>query len=471
MKNKNTVVVGIFVFSCLLLFAVGLFLIGNSNQLFTRSFELYAEFSRITGIVKGGKVRVAGMDAGTITSIEVPSRPEAKFRVHFRIIESLHPIVRQDSVASVQTDGLLGNKYLQIDTGTSEQPVARNKSGIRATEPFDWGNLAEEISGAVKQVNVILAGAKEQLSTTLQQIEDVSKSANLMIKGATPKVQSILVSADKISANLGEILDGVEQGEGAVGALFKDQEMQASVKRSVKKAENVVDQIGQSATGARKIVDRVEASDIVPEVEKTVKNLQQITVQLKAAVEKFQGSPGEGGVSETLQRTLAGANEAMSDLSDNTEALKHNFFFRGFFKRRGFYDLGALTTAEYEKANFAKGFKKYRVWLDSADLYVLGVDGSETLSANGKLLLDKAMTDALRFPRNGPLMIEGFPGAGSSSQQYLQARQRAMQVERYLIARFKLRPAYVGVVSMNAEAQPGAIGRLKEGVGIVSYYK
>ena len=68
MKSSNKVVVGIFVASCLVLFGIGLFLIGNSNQLFTRSFRVYADFSKITGIVKGGKVRVAGMDAGTYGS-------------------------------------------------------------------------------------------------------------------------------------------------------------------------------------------------------------------------------------------------------------------------------------------------------------------------------------------------------------------------------------------------------------------
>ena len=471
MKSSNKVVVGIFVASCLVLFGIGLFLIGNSNQLFTRSFRVYAEFSKITGIVKGGKVRVSGMDAGTVTSIDVPSRPEAKFRIHLRIVEKLHPIVRVDSVASIQTDGLLGNKYLQIDAGSSKEPLAQDNSMIRSTEPFDWGDLMEEISTAVKQVNGVLSGVKEQLTSTLAQIEGAAKSANHLIKDATPQVKGILASANAIGANLQEIINGVQQGEGTVGALFKDQELQASVKRSVNKTEEVVDNIRQTTASARKIVDKVEESDIVPEVQRTVKNLQQITLQVKDAVDKFQAASGEGGVGENLQRTLADAHEAMSDLSDDTEALKHNFFFRGFFKKRGFYDLGALTAPEYKNPAFAKGFKKYRVWLDSADVFGKAADGTETLSVDGKRRLDEAMTQVLQFPRNGPLMIEGFAGAGTTSQQYLQGRQRAARVEAYLVARFRLRPAYVGVVSMGAVADANEVGRFKEGVGIVSFYK
>ena len=160
-----------------------------------------------------------------------------------------------------------------------------------------------------------------------------------------------------------------------------------------------------------------------------MKNLQQITLQVKDAVDKFQAASGEGGVGEDLQRTLFSANEAMSDLSDSTEALKHNFLFRGFFNRRGFFDLGSLTAGEYKSPAFGKGFKRHRVWLESADLFSKDAKGVETLSAGGKARLDEAMTEILNFPRNGPLMIEGFSGEGTASQQYLVGRRRAVRVQ------------------------------------------
>ena len=472
MERTRKLIVGIFVGGCLVLFGVGMFLIGNSNQMFTKSFNVFADFSKITGIQNGGKVRVAGMDAGTVTRIEVPARPEAKFRIHFRIMEKLHPIVRQDSVVTIQTDGLLGNKYLQIDAGSADAPLARNDSLIQSKEPFEWGDLMVEMNGVVKQVNEVIAGVKDQLVSTLSQIEGTAQSANLLIKEATPNVKSILASADKISANVGEIIDGIQQGQGTVGALFKDKELYASVKRSVEKTETAVENLRDTSASAKKIVNKVEESDIVPEVQKTVKNLQQITLRVKDAVDKFQSASGEGGVSENLQRTLADAHEAMSDLSDSTEALKHNFLFRGFFNKRGFFDLGSLTTPEYKSPAFGKGFKKQRVWLESVNLFTKDAKGVELLSVEGKARLDEAMTELLKFPRNGPIMVEGFAGEGTASQQYLRGRQRAVRVETYLIGRFFLRPAYVGVISMGAEPpDKGSPGGFKEGVGIVSFYK
>ena len=470
MERTKKVLVGLFVAMCLALFGLGLFLIGNSNQLFTRAFSVYADFSKITGIQNGGKVRVGGMDAGTVTAIEVPSRPDGKFRVHLRIVNKLHPIVRQDSLATIQTDGLLGNKYLQIDAGSEAAQPAQDNSMIQSREPFDWGDLMDEINGVVKQVNGIMAGVKDQLVSTLAQIQDTARSVNVLIKDATPNVKGILVSADKIGADLRAITDGIQQGQGTVGALLKDRELYASVTRSARKTEEIAENVRGSAASAKKIIDKVDQSDIVAQVQRVTTNLQQITVQIKEAVDKFQSASAEGGVTENLQRTLADAHEAMSDLSDDTEALKHNFLFRGFFNKRGFFDLGSLTAAEYRSPAFAKGFSKHRVWLEAGSLFARNAKGVEALTPEGKGGLDEAMTELLKFPRNGPLMVEGFAGEGTASQRYLTGRRRAALVQGYLIDRFHLRPAYVGVVSLGAEPAPGS-GSAPESVGITSFYK
>ena len=81
----------------------------------------------------------------------------------------------------------------------------------------------------------------------------------------------------------------------------------------------------------------------------------------------------------------------------------------------------------------------------------------------------EAMTDVLTYPRNGPLMIEGYAGEGTASQQYLLGRRRAVRVQTYVVDRFHLKLNYVGVISMGAEKAVGTV--MKEGVAIVSFYK
>jgi len=472
MEAKKKLIVGLFVGGTLLLFAIGLFLIGSSTQLFTKSFEVYADFSKVTGIQIGAKVRVAGMDAGAVTAIDVPPKPDAKFRVRFRIVEKLHPLVRQDSVATIQTDGLLGNKFLEVSTGSEGSSRAKNGSAIQSREPFDWGDLMDQLSDTVTSVNTVILGVQEQSITALARISDTAQSADHLIKTATPEIKSILDSSNRIAADIGEISAGIHEGRGAIGALFNDKDLAGSVKHAVADTRKTAQNLRETTDSARKIVAGIDDSNIVPEVQKTVKTLQQIAQQVKIAVDKFESASGEDGVVDNLQKTLVDTREAMSDLSDNTEALKHNFFFRGFFKGRGFYDLGSVNAPEYKAGKFGKGFQRHGIWLESADLFTTDAKGVEALSASAKKRLDEAMTEILQFPRNGPLIVEGYAGDGSASQQHLKARSRAASVQTYITYRFHLRPAYVGIVALGAMPPEGGVaGTFLEGVRLVSFFK
>ena len=472
METKKKLLVGLFVGGSLSLFAIGLFLIGSATQLFNRSFHVTADFAKVTGLQVGSKVRVAGMDAGAITVIQVPLRPEGKFRVRFRIVEKLHPIVRRDSVATIQTDGLLGNKFLQVEAGTDGSAQVPDGAAIQAREPFDWDDLMTQVSDIVKTVNVVVAAAQEQLVAALKQVSETAASANRLVTAASPHIKSIIASSDRVAANINLIAGGLSNGQGTFGALLKDEALAGSVKQAVRDTERTVQSLRDTTDSARKIVAQMEGSDIVPEVQQAVQNLTQITRQVREAVEKFQSTSGEAGVAENFQRTLASANEAMSDLSDDTEALKHNFLFRGFFKKRGFYDLSAVSPPEYRAVNFGKGFKQHRVSLGSADLFAQDPKGIELLTDSGKRLLDEAMAEILQFPRNGPLMLEGYATGANASERYLQARRRAARVQTYIIARFHLRAAYVGIVAMGAPSTAASpAGQIGEGVSLVSFYK
>jgi phospholipid/cholesterol/gamma-HCH transport system substrate-binding protein len=127
--------VGAFVIGGLVLFSVGLFLIGDRRMLFSKSFEVRSEFSRISGLQSGAKVRVAGLDAGEVTEIHVPNGPSAKFVVAMRVREDVRQIIRTDSVA-VDSERRTGrNKFVQIEAGTESAPIVADRGTIAGTSP------------------------------------------------------------------------------------------------------------------------------------------------------------------------------------------------------------------------------------------------------------------------------------------------------------------------------------------------
>jgi phospholipid/cholesterol/gamma-HCH transport system substrate-binding protein len=152
MPSSRSFMVGLFVVGGILLFTVGLFMIGDRRKLFSKDFEVYAEFKELSGLQNGAKVRVGGMDAGEVLDILVPPQPQSKFRIKMRVLEKLHPVVRTDSVATIQTEGVLGNKFLKIDPGSPQQPAAPPGSTIPAREPFEFADLIQRVKDTVDQV-------------------------------------------------------------------------------------------------------------------------------------------------------------------------------------------------------------------------------------------------------------------------------------------------------------------------------
>ncbi len=152
MASNRLVAVGAFVLLGVLLFGVGLFFIGNRRMLWSNNFEAYAEFTNIAGLENGAKVRVAGMDAGEVEEIHVPAGPAGRFRLKVRLREDLHPLMRLDSVATIQNDGLVGNKFVQIEAGTEGSPRLPDQGTMQSREPFDLAALLEKMSATVDLV-------------------------------------------------------------------------------------------------------------------------------------------------------------------------------------------------------------------------------------------------------------------------------------------------------------------------------
>ena len=155
--------VGAFVLGGLLLFAVGLFMIGDRQMAFAKKFTIYTEFKKITGLQPGAIVRVSGAKAGAITQIVPPNGPSGKFRVELEITEELHPLVRTDSLATIETEGLVGGSYLGVGTGSEQAPAAPPKSTIPSKEPFEISDLMQQMGDTIAKVNKTIDEMKDDV--------------------------------------------------------------------------------------------------------------------------------------------------------------------------------------------------------------------------------------------------------------------------------------------------------------------
>lgn len=433
--------VGAFVIGGLLLFSVGLFLIGDRRMFFSKTFEVRSEFARISGLQTGAKVRVAGLDAGEVKEIHVPAGPRAKFVIVMRVRDDVRPIVRADSVASIQNDGLVGNKFVQIEAGTEAAAVVPDGGTIKGAEPFDFADLLQRMSTTIDTVNETIVTVRGEVDTALASISDTAASAQELVTDVGQDVRAIATAGRKAADDVNVIVANLRDGRGTIGKLLTDDALFR------------------------------QAREIADQAQKAVANVREASENAKAAIADFRGAGGPvKGITGNLTQTLGYARDAMQNLAESTEALKHNFLFRGFFNRRGYFDLSDISAQQYRGGILeTAGRVPLRIWLQTSVLFARDATGKEILTEAGRARLDAAMATFVRYPRTSPLVIEGYAQEATGDQRFVTSRARASLVRDHIVARFGVDPAVVAVMPMGAEAAGSPSGDTWDGVAVALF--
>jgi phospholipid/cholesterol/gamma-HCH transport system substrate-binding protein len=412
--------VGAFVLVGLALFTVVLFLIGDRRGLFSNSFTVYSEMRMLSGVEVGLPVWVSGMSAGEVKGIEVPSKPGRPFRVRMRVDEALHPIVRVDSVVSVRAEGLVGGRYLQISAGTESAPRLPEGGTLASQEPFDVAEMLAQIRAAVDNFNTTILALRSQFDQAIDSVEGAAEEASTLLRGASDDMNRITTAGRRIVENAGAISDRVRAGEGSLGRLVTDDQLYRDVAAVASEARQTAENIRAFSQHARGTMETIESR-------------------------ARDASPLGGALQGTLDQTQA----AMANLADATEALKHNFLLRGYFRNRGYFSLADLGESDYREGILERdGRRALRIWLSASVLFETGPDGREVIGEGGRGRLDSALGQFLQHREGGPIIVEGYATAPDEAGRYLLSRARAAAVRDYLIGQFDLDPSAVGFLGL-----------------------
>jgi len=456
MKNHN-VIVGVFVTAAIVLFGACLFLIGDQHKAFNRHVIFYTNFQNVDGLPKGAKVRVDGMDAGEVVNLQIPARPAQKFRLKMNVEERLHGLIREDSLVTVETEGLVGDKFLLIHSGTDRSPEAPPESTLASKEPFEITKMLEQAQGIMNQASTTI--------TALQgTMKDVSGRLDTTLDTATSTIRNVD----------GVVLD-VRNGKGTAGLLLEDKATAADVKQSIANVRQTTEKLNSTSARVDNLLADVQSRQLVPKIDDTLnsakaatQNLDQTTQQINTTLKSAFAEDQYGQDAGTnLQQSLTNLNQASGNLTDDTEALKHEFFFKGFFKHRGYDNLDDLPVEQYRAGQIFKSLPESREWMDAGSLFTTNQSGEEVLSANGRHNIDQAVGQ-LKEIYDKPLIIEGYASSGLPSDELVQSRRRATLVQTYLQLHYHLLPKNTGVIALRSTPPENAGKTTFDGVSLVS---
>jgi phospholipid/cholesterol/gamma-HCH transport system substrate-binding protein len=341
---------GAFIVGTLALLATGVFIIGSKQYIFSSTYQLKAQFDNVEGLEDGGDVRVGGVHSGTVHKILLPHKPGERVTVVMDLSKSTHEIIKQDSVATIETEGLLGNQYMAISFGSPGTADVRDGDVIETQAPLEVSALLKKASGLL----------------------DSSQEAVRNATGATAHLDSITAKIDK--------------GQGTAGALVNDKQVYAN-----------------------------------------------------------------------LQQTMAQAQAGATDFQENMEALKHNFFLRGYFNKRGYEDSDELARNEIERLPQATPIKAFtysaKELFDKPDSAKL--KNQKPLNASGEFLAGNQFGLAV--------VVASAGKEGDTQKELVLTEARAMVVREYLVENFgfddrNLRTLGMGKqTNLNSDASGGMV--------------
>src|SRR5580698_3798768 len=144
---SRAVRLGAFIVVTLAVLAAGVFVIGSKEYLFRSTYKLKAQFDNVAGLSEGADVQVGGVHSGIVESIALPHKPGDKVTVVMDLNKSTHEIIKQDSLASIETEGVLGNQYVAISFGSDGQGDVKDGQLIQSVPPLVMGDMLKKASG------------------------------------------------------------------------------------------------------------------------------------------------------------------------------------------------------------------------------------------------------------------------------------------------------------------------------------
>jgi len=310
---KQNLKLGTFVLGGLILFVVSVFFIGKESNIFNKTFVISAIFKNVEGLQKGDNVWLSGVKIGTVKSVDIFI--EGKVVVNLSLRDKQNKFIRKDATASIGSDGFIGNKIVVIRPGTSDKMIDHGDTinSLSPTDTQDIINIAKEVGENTKSITTDLKAivAKinrgEGLAGELLTEGPMTKDVRATVSGLKLTAQN----ASKASVDLEGLLDEMKHGKGLLPTVISD----TTFAKTFEQAMSNVKLVSQNAA----IVAR---------------NLEGVSAKMNNTDNAVGVLLADTASANKLKQTLRNTESASEKLNENMEALKHNFLFRGYFRRQ-----------------------------------------------------------------------------------------------------------------------------------------
>lgn len=255
-KRRRLFRVGIFGIFGFLIIAIGVFVMGESRNLFSDTFRITSTFQTVEGLLSGAAVVINGIRVGSVTDVQLVLDTVSKVQVDMVIEEQYRDMIHTSSVAAVSQLGIVGDKQIDISTPDFNTPIVQDGDHIRAAPPANYLAILEKADEAVQNINNITSsidtlfirfrkgeGSLGKLLTDDRMYENlvgISASAERLFDETTAQfthlgsiLQRTAVNVDGITIESQKLIKDLGEGKGTIGALLYDRSLYDSLESFV----------------------------------------------------------------------------------------------------------------------------------------------------------------------------------------------------------------------------------------------
>jgi phospholipid/cholesterol/gamma-HCH transport system substrate-binding protein len=313
-NNRKKLAVGAFVFFGLLILVIGVVVIGGQRKSFTKSIRLEVVFDDVQGLQAGNNVWFSGMKVGTVKTVSFYGRSQVE--VTMNVERQAQPHIRKDTKARISTDGLVGNKIVVLSGGSDSVPAVADNDRLESEQQAGMQEMMSTLqasNGNLLAITGNLKAVTEKLKAgqgTLGELLNDSSFAETL-RGSLGHLQAASAASERMIDNLETFSTRLKQPDGLVNELLTDTTV-------FRKLQDAVAQMHQAAASA-----------------------SEFGVALRTAGKGLNDEHSPVGVllhdeetADNLERMIKNLRVSSQELSDDLEAVQHNFLLRGFFRKK-----------------------------------------------------------------------------------------------------------------------------------------
>ncbi len=311
---ENNIKLGVFVFAGLIVMMFSFYMIGNNTSMFGSSFKLKARFNNLNGLMEGNNVLFSGIQAGTVKSIEIIN--DTTIEVTMLIDSKVKSFIHTNAEAAIGTEGLMGNKVINIQPVKVNSPLVTNGDLLIAQKLTSMDAMLQTLS----KTNNNIATLSEALKNTVLRLDTSAifnvlndKNTGISLMSSLKNINDASNNVSKMTGGLNQLVIQIKQGKGAAGLLLTDTSFSDNLKMSLVKLRSASDNANKMSMQLNNIATNVN------------RDLGYGKGPLHALL-------SDSLITQRLNTSIYNVQKGTNGFNQIVEALKHNFLVRGYFK-------------------------------------------------------------------------------------------------------------------------------------------